>query len=309
MKRRPSSRCAGPCACCRCRVSPSTASTTAAPAGSVPACRPVGVARPSNTTSGASAPSAESVADTAWKRCVTASEPPAVHHSPPTRAGTRHRCTVDRFSRPMALSGTSSVMLRSGCHSPMSQSWLTMRVPGASASRRGRSCRLNSGSRYIVITWACARSVRNRSCSRNSARSATPAARALSRLLRTSSGEISTPRPRAPKRRAAVMTMRPSPEPRSTTTSRAVTPASSSIASVTWSGVVMKGTSSCAVAGDGASQDAASAAEAVSAASARIGAMWGAASGGGRAFCDSPPRRRPGRLRGQCRLYRSQDHR
>ena len=36
----------------------------------------------------------------------------------------------------------------------MSQSCETTRVPGASASRRGRSCRLTSGSRYIVTTLA-----------------------------------------------------------------------------------------------------------------------------------------------------------
>ncbi len=136
--------------------------------------------------------------------------------------------------------------VRSGSQSPMSQSCETTRVPGASARRRGRSCRLTAGSRYIVTTVARPRSVANRSCSRNSTRSCTPAARASSRLFFTSSGTISTPRPRAPKRRAAVMTMRPSPEPRSITWSAGPTAASSSIASVTWSGVVMKGTSSWA---------------------------------------------------------------
>ena len=204
--------------------------------------------RPSNTITGAARPGLLSVAEKAWKRCVTWSCAPGAHHKPCTGAGTTHRCTVDFFSRPMRLSGASSTTLRSGAQSPMSQSWLTTRVPAGSISRRGRSCRFSSGSRYIVTTLKPRRSVANRSCSRNSARSATPALRALARLCATRSGTISTPSPRAPKRRAAVMTMRPSPEPRSTSRSPACTSASCSRASVTLSGVVMNGTSSWAAA-------------------------------------------------------------
>ena len=155
------------------------------------------------------------VAENVWKRCVISSRLPGAHHVPCTAAGTIHRWMRETFSLPTALSGTSTVRVRSGSQSPMSQSWETTRVPGASARRRGRSCRLTAGSRYIVTTLARPRSVANRSCSRNSTRSCTPATRASSRLFFTSSGTISTPRPRAPKRRAAVMTMRPSPEPRS----------------------------------------------------------------------------------------------
>ena len=75
-------------------------------------------------------------------------------------AGTIHRWTRENLSRPSALSGTSTVTVRSGAQSPRSQSCETILVPAASASRRGRSCRLTSGSRYIVTTVAAPRSVR-----------------------------------------------------------------------------------------------------------------------------------------------------
>ena len=62
---------------------------------------------------------------------------PGAHQAPCTAAGTTQRWTRESFSRPTALSGTSTLTVRSGSQSPMSQSWETTRVPGASASRRG----------------------------------------------------------------------------------------------------------------------------------------------------------------------------
>ena len=139
------------------------------------------------------------------------------------RARARARSTDGRATAlaPIALSGTSIVSVRSGVQSPMSQSCDTTRVPGASASRRGRSCRLTSGSRYIVTTVAGRGRSRTGPARGTRAVGDAGGACAFSRLLRTRAGTISTPRPRAPKRRAAVMTMRPSPEPRSMTWSRA----------------------------------------------------------------------------------------
>ncbi len=198
--------------------------------------------RPSRAWRSAAGPACPCTIWNCWRSCHCRPAPP--HHRPAAWAGTTHRCSWLSFSRPMFLVGASTVTVRSGVHSPMSQSCDTRRVPGLSPSRAGRNCRFTAGSRYMVMTLAAVRSVLNRSCSRNSARSATPAAWALRRLRSTNSGTISTPRPRAPKRRAAVMTMRPSPEPRSSTKSFAFTPASSSMETVTLSGVVMKGTSS-----------------------------------------------------------------
>ena len=87
-----------------------------------------------------------------------------------------------RFLQPDLLVGHGHDGGRSGFQSPMSQSCDTTRVPGLSDSSAGRSCRLTSGSRYMVTTVAGDRSVLNRSCSRKRTRSATPAF-AASRLL------------------------------------------------------------------------------------------------------------------------------
>jgi hypothetical protein len=116
-----------------------------------------------------------------------------------------------------ALSGTSTVTVRSGIQSPRSQSCETIARPGASASRRGRSCRLTSGSRYIVTTVGGGEVGAEQVLLAELDARCDAGERGALAARRTSSGTISTPRPLAPKRRAAVMTMRPSPEPRSTT--------------------------------------------------------------------------------------------
>ena len=86
--------------------------------------------------------------------------------------------------------------VRSGAQSPRSQSCETIRVPGASASRRGRSCRLTSGSRYIVTTVAAAEVGREQVLLAELDAVVHAGGAARSRLVRTRSGTISTPRPR-----------------------------------------------------------------------------------------------------------------
>ncbi len=86
------------------------------------------------------------------------------------------------------------------------------------------------------MTVAFERSTSNRSPSTNVALSATPASRARLRASATISGLNSTPMAVAP-RLAAVITVMPLPEPRSMTTSDAVTFARSSILSTVACGV------------------------------------------------------------------------
>src|SRR5882672_2297055 len=121
-------------------------------------------------------------------------------------------------------------MVWSGSHSPILNVLDTMRVPGLSVSSVGRSLRLRSVSRNIVITVALVRSVLKMSASTKSALPPTPAFSALRLESATMSGLYSTPSVRAP-RFAAVITVRPSPEPRSITKSLGVTFAMSSILS------------------------------------------------------------------------------
>jgi hypothetical protein len=82
-----------------------------------------------------------------------AARPPRTRGREPA-PGTIHRWTCEVLPRPIVFSGASTFTLWSGAQSPMSQSCETTRVPGASASRRGRNCRLTSGNRYIVMTLA-----------------------------------------------------------------------------------------------------------------------------------------------------------
>ena len=182
--RRPSGRTTGvPAERSRRPSAPHVMSTP--PASAV--CSRVPSTRPSNTASGSAAPasSISSVPEKAAKHCTTASlsrGAPSLHQGPCSATGTVHRCSRETLSRPTGLPGTSTTTVRSGVQFPRSQSCDTMRVPGARASRRGRSCRLTRGSRYIVTTVARARSVANRSWTRNSVRASMPAARACARL-------------------------------------------------------------------------------------------------------------------------------
>ena len=89
-----------------------------------------------------------------------------------------------------------------------------MRVPGLRSRIFGRSFKLMSGSRNIVITVACEKSLSKRSALVNVALPLTPSFAALRCDSATMSGLYSMPSARAP-RLAAVMTVRPSPEPRS----------------------------------------------------------------------------------------------
>ena len=78
---------------------------------------------------------------------------------------------------------------------------------------------------------------------RNITLSSTPAARALAVASRVRSGSMSMPTPCAAKLFAAAIGIRPSPDPRSYTTSLAVTRASFNIACTTAVGVGTKMTS------------------------------------------------------------------
>jgi len=118
----------------------------------------------------------------------------------------------------------------------------TTRVPGFRPRIVGRSLRLMSVRRNIVITVARDRSVLKRSDCSNFARCETPACSAFRRDSSTMSGLYSMPRARAP-RLAAAMTVRPSPEPRSITKSLGVTFAMSSIFCTSSSGVGTQTTS------------------------------------------------------------------
>ncbi len=114
----------------------------------------------------------------------------------------------------------------------MSNVFDTSRVPGGSCRSAGRSFRFSDGSRNIVITVACERSLSKMSPLTNEARDATPAASAAALETSTRPGSNSMPSARAPLP-AAAMTVRPSPDPRSMTKSLAVTWARSSMASTT----------------------------------------------------------------------------
>jgi hypothetical protein len=92
----------------------------------------------------------------------------------------------------------------------------TTRVPGFRSRILGRSFKLMSGRRNMVITCACEKSLWKRSAFANVALPLTPSFSALRLESSTISGLYSMPCARAP-RFAAVITVRPSPEPRSIT--------------------------------------------------------------------------------------------
>ena len=113
----------------------------------------------------------------------------------------------------------------------------TMRVPGFIRRSCGRSCWFSSGNRYIVTTLACEKSSLKMSPVTIFTRSATPARSALRRASCARSGSYSMPVAVAPNAFAAAIGIRPSPAPRSTTWSRAVTFAASSMRVTIASGV------------------------------------------------------------------------
>src|SRR6185369_3088221 len=117
-----------------------------------------------------------------------------------------------------------------------------MRVPAGSWRNFGASFSRLTGRRKSASAVACERSASYMSPCTNFALSATPASSAFLRASATMSASYSTPRARAP-RFAAAITRRPSPEPRSTTKSRGVTAARSSIFSTSARGVGTQTTS------------------------------------------------------------------
>ena len=153
-------------------------------------------------------------------------------HDPPTLAGTSHRCNEAGPTREVS----------SGSQRPMRNSCDTMRVPGLSASRRGRSLRFRCGSRYSVTTVAWLKSDSKMSAFSKRARSISPASRARRRDSSTRSALYSSPKPRAPSP-AAASTILPSPDPRSTNWSLGVSCASLSMRVTSASGVAIHITS------------------------------------------------------------------
>ena len=127
---------------------------------------------------------------------------------PATLAGTTHNIALHHDVQ------ASDVASASDCQSPMSNVFDTIRVPGFSSSRDGRSLRLMFGSRNSVITVAFDRSASYRSPWVNVALSDTPASFAFRWDRATMSGLNSTPCARAPFF-AALITVMPSPDPRS----------------------------------------------------------------------------------------------
>ncbi len=152
-----------------------------------------------------------SVPESIWNDCLSVRSPCGSLYWPATRAGTIQKSAVHH--EPSQL---STACFTSGCQSPIEKVLDAMRVPGLSPRSFGRSFRLMSGSRNMVMTVAFERSVSKRSACTNSARSVTPAASAFRLESATISGLYSMPSACAP-RFAAVITVRPSPEPRSMT--------------------------------------------------------------------------------------------
>ncbi len=149
--------------------------------------------------------------DSIWNSCLSVSSPCGRRHVPATFAGTIQRSAVHQLEQ-----SPPTVAVSSGVHSSIVNVFDTMRVPGLRSRIFGRSLRLICGSRNIVITVACEKSLSKRSAFAKVALSPAPAATALRRESSTISGLYSMPSARAP-RLAAVITVRPSPEPRSMT--------------------------------------------------------------------------------------------
>src|SRR5579859_4154246 len=181
-----------------------------------------------------------SVPESIWNSCFSVSSPGATFHVPATCAGMIHRSAVHHDSAQPSFAPRCAVS--SAFHSPMVKLFETTRVPGLSARSFGRSFRLMSGSRNMVMTVALERSVSKRSAFMNAALSPTPACMALRLESSTMSGLYSIPTARAP-RFAAVITVRPSPEPRSMRKSFGVSFAMSSILSTSTCGVGTQTTS------------------------------------------------------------------
>src|SRR5207237_6010175 len=89
----------------------------------------------------------------------------ASRHVPPAFAGTIQSMAVHQLKQFSVIE-----LVSSGFQSPIVKVFDTIRVPGFRSRILGRSFRLMSGSRHIVITVACEKSVSKRSALTKAAR-------------------------------------------------------------------------------------------------------------------------------------------